>query len=173
MSFRDSLNHETPWWSAKATQGGGSSGQRIGRWGPFLSVRGPLPWPSSPFVGVRGSHLLKPLWFCAEGFSGILWHPVPVSWKVFCLAFANTTAFENTVTGFQILGCDCSPILLKTSSSTRKGARELRFVKWALKAARRLLRGSWKNYTCCFGGVSLWLLLFYLPKWVVTEFGYI
>lgn len=116
----------------------------------FLSMHSPLPCPSSPFMGMRGSHLLKPLRFCAEGFSGLLWHPVPVSWKVFRVAFANTTAFENTVMGFQIRSCDCSLVLLKMSSLTHRGARELRSVKWVPKTARHLLRGSWKSLHVLF-----------------------
>lgn len=99
--------------------------------------------------------------------------PSPCVVKGVLLGVCKYDSIRKYRDGISDPSCDCSPILLKTSSSTRRGARELRFVKWALKAARRLLRGSWKNYTCCFGGVSLWLLLFYLPKWVVTEFGYI
>lgn len=54
---------------------------------------------------------------------------------------------------------------------THKAALERRFIKWTLQtdvcwgAPERMC-------SCCFGGLLLLLLLFYLPSWVIVQFGY-
>lgn len=94
---------------------------------PVVTVHGPLPGPSSPLTygGTGGrcsdkgrgeEHVFRSC-FCSvlrdPRLSGPCATQVPVSLKVFELAFANVTAFQNTVKGFQILRCDFSLILLK------------------------------------------------------------